>query len=314
MPVPPALRDTGRMPRRVPLPPHLKGASFRVSEQEFHELSRARMRSSDLDAPFHGIRSIGLHVDDVLGLARSYAPRLRAGQLFSHVTAARLWDIPLPLELSEASEVHVSSVGGTAPRARGVIGHELRIAERAAIEEIPLVPPAETWCQLGAYLSREDLVAAGDFLLSGKRLRRGGRTLPLCTRDDLTAAAVRFGRQPGAAGVRWALPKLRSGVDSRRESLLRLALVAHRLPEPVIAHPVAVEGDLVLHPDLAYPWVRLAIEYEGDEHREDKRRWRDDLRRIVLLEEAGWRVIRATDDDIQDPTVIVRAIRKALRG
>jgi very-short-patch-repair endonuclease len=270
------------------------------------------MRAADLDAPFHGIRSVGLHPDDAFEQARAYAPRLRHGQLFSHITAARLWDVPLPLELGTSTDVHVSTVLGSAPRARGVVGHSIRPVERRLLEELPLVSPAETWCQLAAYLSREDLVAAGDFLISGKRLRRGGRTPPLCTLGELAAAAAHFGRQPGAAGIRWALPRLRSGVDSRRESLLRLALVAHRLPEPVIAHPVSVAGDLVLHPDLAYPWALLAIEYEGDEHREDKRRWRDDLRRVVLLEEAGWRVIRATEDDIQDPTVLVRAVRTAL--
>ena len=94
--------------------------------------------------------------------------------------------------------------------------------------------------------------------------------------------------------------------------MLRLAIVAAGLPEPAIGHPVPVAGDVVLHPDLSYPQQRVAIEYEGDKHRKDKKRWRKDLRRVALLEEAGWRVIRATDDDIADPTNIVRMVRAAL--
>ncbi|GAB3395253.1 hypothetical protein GCM10027568_27060 [Humibacter soli] len=217
----------------------------------------------------------------------------------------------MPLDLARIVDVHVGATAGAAPRTRGVIGHKVADAAPYYLEELPLFPPAEVWCQLASLLSREDLVAAGDYLVSGKRLKRGSRTPPLCSLEDLVDAAQRFGRQPGAVSIRWALPRIRTGVDSRRESLLRLTLIAQGLPEPTIAHPVSVAGGRILHPDLAYPWALIAIEYEGDEHREDKRRWRADLRRVVLLEQAGWRVIRATDLDIQDPTTIVGAVRTA---
>jgi very-short-patch-repair endonuclease len=67
----------------------------------------------------------------------------------------------------------------------------------------------------------------------------------------------------------------------------------------VIGLPVLVDhGTLVLHPDLAWPDLRLVIEYEGDEHRESKRRFRADIRRREKFEAAGWRVIRVTADDL----------------
>ncbi|MGN6125348.1 MAG: endonuclease domain-containing protein [Humibacter sp.] len=301
------------MPARVPLPPHLRGAAFHVSHESFHELTPGRLRSADLDVPFHGVRSVGLRIEEALDRARMYAPRLRKGQLFCHLTAAQLLGIPLPLHLESSSEVHIGTVGGTRTRTRGAVGHVLRFARPYPIGELAVTLPADTWCQIASCISREDLVAAGDFLISGRRLPGGKRATPLCSMDDLADAFQRFGRQPGAAAIRWALPRLRPNVDSPRESLLRLILVAARLPEPTVAHPVPVEGGLILHPDLSYPAAKLAIEYEGDEHRSSKKRWRADLRRTVLLEEAGWRVIHATDDDIKDPTVIVRAIRKALR-
>jgi very-short-patch-repair endonuclease len=94
--------------------------------------------------------------------------------------------------------------------------------------------------------------------------------------------------------------------------MLRLVIVAGGLPEPVVGHPVPVANGEVLHPDLSYPELLIAIEYEGDEHRQSRKRWRADLRRIALLEEAGWRVIRATDDDINDPSNLLRILRAAV--
>ncbi|MHA7984566.1 hypothetical protein ACX9R5_02065 [Rathayibacter sp. CAU 1779] len=285
-----------------------------MSEREFHQLSPGRLRAHDLDAHFHGIRSVGLDIGFSFERARIYAPRLRSGQLFCGVTAAQLWEIPLPLHLQRSTTVHVGDLRGSVPRTKGVIGHALRYGDRRDIQELPLVSPAQTWCQLAAVLSREDLVAAGDFLITGKRRPQGGREAPLCSLDDLDDAATRIGRQPGAANVRWALPRLRRGADSRPESLWRLTLVAHRLPEPVVQHPVSVAGGLVLHPDLAYPTIRLGIEYEGEGHRTDKKQWRADLRRVALFEDAGWRIIHVTQADLDDPTVIVGIIRRALRN
>ncbi len=105
---------------------------------------------------------------------------------------------------------------------------------------------------------------------------------------------------------------MRIGPASRPESLLRLVIVAAGLPEPVIAPPVEVAGGrLTLHPDLAYPELRIAIEYEGDGHRE-ARRWERDIERRELLEDAGWRIIRVTHRAlVGDPDVVVERIRRA---
>ncbi|MGA0567938.1 hypothetical protein ACO2Q7_11435 [Rathayibacter sp. KR2-224] len=298
-------------PTRIPLPPELRGSSFRAAGPGPNGLGRGRLRAGDVDAPFHGIRSVDVALDDPIALARAYAPRLRPGQFYCHTTAALLWGIPLPLELEQSLDVHVGTTKGSKPRTRGVVGHEFRPLAVRHRNRMPVTTAADTWCHLSSMLSREDLVAAGDFLISGQRIRSEIRTTPLCTPADLADAASRYGRTPGAAGIRWALPRLRAPVDSRRESLLRLLLVEHGLPEPVVAHPVAVAGGVVLHPDLSYPALKIAIEYEGDEHRSSKRRWREDLRRVRLLEEAGWRVFRVTDDELNAPAALVRAIRSA---
>ena len=99
------------------------------------------------------------------------------------------------------------------------------------------------------------------------------------------------------------------------ETLLRLVIVAAGLPEPEIGSRVVVAGgSLVLHPDLAYPELRIAIEYEGGGHREAGR-WERDIERRELFEDAGWRVIRVTRHALFDePEALIARIRRARRA
>lgn len=69
--------------------------------------------------------------------------------------------------------------------------------------------------------------------------------------------------------------------------------MSYGLPEPVVAHPVTLEGR-TFHPDLSYPDLRIAIEYDGDHHRSDDRQWDADVRREEAFREAGWTYLRMT--------------------
>ena len=68
-----------------------------------------------------------------------------------------------------------------------------------------------------------------------------------------------------------------------------MALVFGGLPPPAVQHPVVVRGRRY-YLDLAYP-QRVAIEYDGADHR-TQRRARRDLEREAALASAGWRVLR----------------------
>src|SRR5215207_956794 len=232
----PIRHDIG-MPRSVKLSAQLEGSAFRVDEADFHGLHGHRLRLVALDRPHRGVRSLGLDVSTTRGRCRAYLPILGT-KVFSHTTAALLHGIPLPLAAQADPSLHVSSIGGTRPRGEGIAGHELVTATVALVEELPVIAAADTWCHLAASIDREQLVAAGDFLVSGTRLPGGGRTPPLCSAAELQAAVRRHGRRPGAPALRWALPRLRTGVDSVPETLVRLAIVAAGLAEPVIGHPI----------------------------------------------------------------------------
>ena len=84
------------------------------------------------------------------------------------------------------------------------------------------------------------------------------------------------------------------------------------LPEPVVQHQI-FDGDLlVARADLAYPELKIAIEYEGDGHRTDKDQWRKDIARQRRLEALGWIVIRVTELDLHDGgRALVGAVSRA---
>ncbi|GAA4767543.1 hypothetical protein [Microbacterium gilvum] len=70
-------------------------------------------------------------------------------------------------------------------------------------------------------------------------------------------------------------------------------------------------GAFVARVDLALPELRMAIEYEGDHHR-DKAQWRKDLARRRRLEALGWTYVSVTQADLDDPRALLADLRAAI--
>jgi very-short-patch-repair endonuclease len=124
---------------------------------------------------------------------------------------------------------------------------------------------------------------------------------------------VRVGyRHPNARGVAQlpAVVRLVNPMaDSPMETRIRFALVQAGLPCPVLQHPV---GPYLL--DLAYPDLKLAIEYDGREHLIPERALHD-LRRQAYLTRAGWEVLRFPAATVLGrPGDIPRAVMIALKS
>lgn len=300
------------------IPGWAHGVAFTVAQGRAFGLTDARLRSPVLGRPFHGVRVFGSDgrreggglLDRCADLRVAYAGEL----LFTHATAARLWGMPIPREL--ADDLHVLVPGRTAVRRPGVIGwvRPSSPPQAALAHGIPVTSPADTWSMLatmsaarGGTLSREWLVAIGDFLVSGARTRKG-REPALASLDELSDAVSRHGSRRGAESLAWALPRIRTPVDSPQESLLRLGLVRERLPEPVVQPPIRTAVG-ARHPDLGYLEENVLIEYLGDVHRTDKRTWRGDLTRVQLFEDAGYRVMLASADDVAPDGIAAFAAR-----
>jgi very-short-patch-repair endonuclease len=116
--------------------------------------------------------------------------------------------------------------------------------------------------------------------------------------------------KPGWPGVKNAITALALAnplAESPMETRLRLILVDAGLPCPAVQHRV---GRYRL--DLAYPKLKVAIEYDGDHHR-DRVTFRRDVARLNALRAAGWTVLRFTADDVlRNPTRIIAQVTAVL--
>src|SRR5690606_40176514 len=102
--------------RRGPLPPQLARGPFSVADAMAAGVSRKQLRRSGLDRPFHGIRSVGHDLTRLEVLCHAYAVHMPPTHVFSHVTAALLMGLPLPLRLESTRVLHVSAAApGRAP-------------------------------------------------------------------------------------------------------------------------------------------------------------------------------------------------------
>lgn len=295
------------MPRIVPLPPEARGHALRVSQLAGLGISERRSYGRDLQRPFRGVRSHGLDLTALSDRCAAYLPRMNRDQFFSHSTAAMLHGIPVPLSLWRDARLHVSVLRPAfPPDTGGVIGHRLRApVVCSVIAGIPVTDPITTWCLLGSVLGVRDLIAAADYLVG---------PMPKATLAQLETAVAAWHGQNGAAALRAALPSVRLRVRSPRETLLRLLLVDAGLPEPEINYWIYDDhGQFLTESDLVYIEEKVVLEYEGDHHRIDVVQWRKDIARRESLEDAGWRVIRVSADDLDlYPDRLIARIRKAL--
>ncbi|WP_165922422.1 endonuclease domain-containing protein [Pseudonocardia endophytica] len=117
-------------------------------------------------------------------------------------------------------------------------------------------------------------------------------------------------RHPGVRGLS-RLPGLVALADGRAESpmetRIRLALLDGGLPCTELQFPL---GRYRL--DLAYPAAMLAVEYDGEHHREPAQA-RYDLERQAHIARRGWTVLRPSAHEVlADPEAVADRVRHAL--
>ncbi|WP_262282761.1 hypothetical protein [Micromonospora sp. MA102] len=132
----------------------------------------------------------------------------------------------------------------------------------------------------------------------------------LVRRVELADVADRNAGRPGGRRARWVFGLADPGARSPAESHLRVRLVLAGLPRPVAHHPVPAPSGLVLHPDLAWPEFRVAVEHDGRWRVDPDQPHRDRLQQLVA---AGWLVLPVTGRRLhRNFPVLVREIRAVL--
>ena len=149
---------------------------------------------------------------------------------------------------------------------------------------MPVLAPSETWCQLASLISVDSLIAAGDRLL--------GWPMPLADEAEVDAAIRAHGSGRGARKIALARPEMRPRSASPRETRVRLLVVRAGYPEPEMNGRIELPNGDETHGDLVFRAYRLVLEYDGEQHRTDRRQFRRDVDRLNALARAGWHVIR----------------------
>jgi hypothetical protein len=277
------------------LPDALGVGAFTVAEARSAGVSSRRLRNRALHRPTKAVRSV--QAPDTLVLqAAALARVLHAPWAFSHLTAARLHALPLPTMWSAGERLHVMYPSDTTRvRRSSAVGHMgLESRYVTTVHGLPVTSALDTWMDLAAMLRVDDLVVCGDVVVARDPLARGELSLLLSARR-------------GARGRRTALAALdliRPGSASPMESRARLAFFHGGLPEPELNAPIwDSAGEWVATADFVWRAERVIVEYEGDQHRTDRRQWQADLARTRLLESLGWKVIRMSAQDLSPQRV-----------
>jgi very-short-patch-repair endonuclease len=224
-------------------------------------------------------------------LAACWAGGFRAAA--SHRCATALFGLPG----GDRRSVEIICPRWRRARHKGLVVHEskaLSALDVTVIHGIPVTTPARTLFDLGG-VRRAGVVE----LALEAALRKG-----LVSIAELDAAVRRLSRsgRPGGPVLRGLLEARapdRRPTDSDMESRLVQAIRLHGLPEPVTQHEVWDGGHFVARVDLAYPDVRIAIEYDSDEfHTGRVAADRDRSRRHLLLA-AGWLTIDVGAADLR---------------
>ena len=235
---------------------------------------------------------------DVMLTLHAVARRMPSEFAFSGLTAA--WLLGLDVEPSEPVEVTIDREVPVRARA----GVKLR---RAALDEsdvtirngFRMTSPMRTVRDLG---SRSDVVEA---VVAIEMAIRAG----IVTMQQLSQYVATHPGEKGIRRLRRATAHSDPRAESPMETRLRMALVKGRLPTPCVQVNLKdASGAFVGRVDLYYPDRRLAIEYDGDIHRE---RLVSDLRRQNALLNAGYRLLRFTATDLRTPASVVAQVRHA---
>ncbi|MEV0001258.1 hypothetical protein AB0H28_03085 [Micromonospora sp. NPDC050980] len=166
----------------------------------------------------------------------------------------------------------------------------------------PRTGPAECAWETAVWVDPVKAVSVIDGLLR----------LGAVSRSGLASEAARNAGRPGGRRASWVFGLTDGCAQSPPESHLRVRLVFAGLPRPVAQHPVRVSTGLVLHPDLAWPEFRVAVEYDAQSPA-DPDRMHLDRRRLNQFVEAGWLVLHVTGRRLrQEFPALVREIRAAL--
>ena len=155
--------------------------------------------------------------------------------------------------------------------------------------------PVCTWAHFAPVLTLEELVVLGESMM------RRNRKLKRATIDDFRHYIDSASRFEGIAKCRLALRIMQEDTDSSQETRTRITLMRYGLPSPEVNHELHIPNTArTLMLDMAYPNLKIAIEYDGAYHRHSAQQVLKDDKRREEIESAGWTYVKVTLVDLKD--------------
>lgn len=221
----------------------------------------------------------------------------------SHLTAAELWHLPAPttdrLQLSHPAQPRRTLTGTIAHRQ--VPGSQRAQLFCPGVGRLPVSDPVGVVLECAPLVTLVELVVLADAVLAHPR-------------TDAADATNRWrqARGPQARIVHDAAERARNGAESPPETRTRLLLELAGLPLLTVQHEVTVAGRRRRF-DLAYPELRIAVEYDGSYHYATEAQKQADIVREDELRQAGWIIIRVVSHGLyRDPASTIARVVHAL--
>jgi len=162
--------------------------------------------------------------------------------------------------------------------------------EIMVVDGMRVTTPARTALDLACRYPVSEAVAMIDALARATRL----------TSADVALLAQRCTGRRGMRRARIAVPLVDPGAESPRETWLRLLVIRAGFPPPQTQIPVYDEyGQLIAVLDMGWEHIKVAVEYDGDHHRSDRRTFHKDIQRAENLDQLGWIDVRVTAEDTE---------------
>jgi very-short-patch-repair endonuclease len=262
-------------------------------------LRRGAVTRSQLRTRYRAVfRDVYIGKDaELTAAAKARAAWLSTGSTLAGLSAAavlgtRWLDASAPAEIVRADR-HCQQ--GIVVRSYQLADDEVRI-----FRGMRLTTAARTAFDIGRGLPSARAVPILDALLNATSIKPA----------NVLALADRHRGARGIRRLRAALELADGGAESPQETRLRLLLIGAGLPKPQtqIEFP-----DLHIRVDMGWREWKVAVEYDGVQHWEDRYQRSWDNARIALLEAAGWAVIRVSAEMLSRPDAIVQRVSDKLR-
>lgn len=173
--------------------------------------------------------------------------------------------------------------------------------EVQTIRGIRVTTPQRTALDIACRHPQQQAVAAIDALARATRMKIA----------DVELLADRHKGRRGIRAARETLNLVDPGAESPQETYLRLMVIANDFPPPQTQIPVWDCGAVVAELDMGWEDMMIALDYEGDHHRQTRAAFNRGIRRHDDVTELGWTDIRVTTNDSEGG--IIARLTKAWR-